>query len=68
MFRTVIRRDGCNPLTGKAQYKVSHSYALAGGIERKSVFKFGGKTGYGILTAKRWQVGCFINPRKAMGI
>jgi len=70
MYRTIIRRDGNNPLTGRAQYRVVASCInspIFGEAANEKVWQpINGKLG--LMTSKTYQPNCFINPRKALGI
>jgi hypothetical protein len=74
MYRILIKRDGFNALTGKAQYRAVEWSA-------NSSFVFDSKPCFhsdkiwpvlngmfGVVSNKIYPRGCFINPRKALGI
>jgi hypothetical protein len=64
MFRTIIRRDGNNPLTGRAQYRVVDCYQSM--MIVKSAYLLHGKLH--LIVDAFHQPNSFINPRKALGI
>ena len=82
MYRTIIKPAGVNPLTGKKQYSVYDSHSIVrfsidplirigrtvilSGINIKQNW-YAGKV-IVLITDKRYQVGTFINPRRALGI
>lgn len=76
MYRTIVRRAGVNPLTGKKQYKVAYSFSLGSLIgavfeEDKDVWIWRYWAEYTVMvlpTDKLYQTGTFINPRKALGL
>lgn len=73
IFRTIIKRAGLNPLTGRKQYQVWNCF-----LDCEGAVKFDKKLAVIenflvgklmiIKTPKRYQPNCFINPRKALGI
>lgn len=74
MFRTIIKRDGLNPLTGKAQYRVVRSAhdsiftsAFHGFVDCFMDYKRDCLVMV-MKTSKRHQPNSFINPRRAIGI
>lgn len=68
-YRTIIKRDGLNPLTGRKQYKcvnsVEDTFSLPPLQLPKVCVMFGMMY---LTTTKRYQPNSFISPRKAMGI
>jgi hypothetical protein len=64
MFRTIIRRDGNNPLTGRAQYRVVDCYKSM--MIDKTAYLLYGKLH--LIVPNYHQPNSFINPRKALGI
>lgn len=65
MYRVIIKRDGNNPLTGKAQYRVYDCWMCDG--PSMAVMKINPGL-WRIETRKHHQRNSFINPRKALGI
>lgn len=65
MFRTVIRKDGLNPLTGRLQYRVVECVAVTNSNKVppacicKRMF---------IKTSSYHQPNSFVNPRRVAGI
>lgn len=72
MYRTIIKRDGNNPLTGCAQYRVEACFKsiilFKSVLINKNYDEFKPMTVMELTTNKRYQPNCFISPRKALGI
>lgn len=67
MYRTIVKRAGLNPLTGKKQYKV-YDIDWHYMTSKPFVFSLFNEKYLQLTTHKRHQVGTFVNPRRALGI
>jgi hypothetical protein len=74
MYRTIIRRDGHNPLTGRKQYRVlrcqhdsTFTSAFNGFVDTFMDYRINVLV-IVMKTSKRYQPNSFINPRRALGI
>lgn len=65
MWRVIFRRDGNNPLTGSARYRVAACFEAHVCFDR--VLRMGAKE-TGLLLSRPRRKGTIINPRKALGI